>query len=106
MKKVGVGISGDAHKLQTDFGVQCAGLVCLSEEANIRLCSMANGRMTQKWSLAGREILSLQCNFALVSGRTPVHAVLNGLLYSVFHSLLFYPQTVHSFIRLFTPLSL
>ena len=53
MKKIGVGISGDAHKLQRDFGVQCAGLVCLSEEANARLCNWTNGRMPQKWSLAG-----------------------------------------------------
>lgn len=54
MKKIGVGISGDAHKLHRDFGVQCVGLVCLSEAANVRLCSSANGRMSQKWSLAGR----------------------------------------------------
>lgn len=50
---MGVGISGDAHKLHRDFGVQCVGLVCLSEAANVRLCSFANGRMSQKWSLAG-----------------------------------------------------
>ncbi len=49
-----MGISGDAHELHRDFGVQCVGLVCLSEEANVRLCSSANGRMPQKWSLAGR----------------------------------------------------
>ncbi|KAL0047414.1 hypothetical protein WJX82_002778 [Trebouxia sp. C0006] len=61
MKKIGVGISGDAHKLHRDFGVQCVGLVCLSEEANVRLCSSANGRMPQKWSLAGlmQELLHL-----------------------------------------------
>lgn len=53
VKKIGVGISGDAHKLQRDFGVQCAGLICLSEEANARLCNWSNGRMPQKWSLAG-----------------------------------------------------
>ena len=37
IQKLGVGISGDAHKLQRDFGVQCNGLVCLSEEASMRL---------------------------------------------------------------------
>ncbi|KAL0037504.1 hypothetical protein WJX77_000402 [Trebouxia sp. C0004] len=61
IKKIGVGISGDAHKLHRDFGVQCVSLVCLSEEANVRLCSSGNGRMPQKWSLAGlmQELLHL-----------------------------------------------
>lgn len=58
-----MGISGDAHKLQRDFGVPCAGLICLSDEANVRLCSSANGRAPQKWSLAGMQSLHhLQLN--------------------------------------------
>lgn len=46
--KAGVGISGDAQKLMRDFGLQCQGLVDLSEEANLRMCHAASG----KWSLA------------------------------------------------------
>ena len=74
---MGVGISGDAHKLQRDFGVQCAGLVCLSEEANMRLCSDTNGRMTQKWSLAG--IQSCLVSYCMVSGSFKLQALQGNL---------------------------
>lgn len=49
--KLGVGISGDAQKLQRDFGVQCSGLVCLSEEASMRL---AKEQMPETRGLAGK----------------------------------------------------
>ncbi len=52
VKKAGVGISGDAQKLMRDFGLQCAGLVDLSEEANLRMCSASSDTMPEKWSLA------------------------------------------------------
>ena len=52
VKKAGVGISGDGQKLMRDFGLQCAGLVDLSEEANLRMCSNPSGAMPEKWSLA------------------------------------------------------
>ena len=52
IRKAGVGISGDAQKLMRDFGLQCEGLVDLSEEANLRLCHPASGRAPEKWSLA------------------------------------------------------
>lgn len=71
MKKIGVGISGDAHKLHRDFGMQCVGLVCLSEEANVRLCSSANGRMPQKWSLAGRSTSFVSCIGSLYTHLIP-----------------------------------
>lgn len=48
--KLGVGITGDAHKLQRDFGVQCNGLVCLSEEASLRL---TKEQMPETRGLAG-----------------------------------------------------
>lgn len=48
--KLGVGITGDAHKLQRDFGVQCNGLVCLSEEASMRL---TKEQMPETRGLAG-----------------------------------------------------
>lgn len=76
IKKVGVGISGDAHKLQRDFGVPCAGLICLSDEANVRLCSPANGRAPQKWSLAGMlslDHLQYSCHVYDLVGR--IHRV-------------------------------
>ena len=34
---MGVGISADAQKLLRDFNVQCSGIVCLAEEAAMRL---------------------------------------------------------------------
>ena len=49
--KLGVGITGDAHKLQRDFGVQCNGLVCLSEEASMRL---TKEQMPETRGLAGK----------------------------------------------------
>lgn len=49
--KLGVGITGDAHKLQRDFGVNCNGLVCLSEEASLRL---TKEQMPETRGLAGR----------------------------------------------------
>ena len=52
IKKAGVGINGDAQKLMRDFGLQCEGLVDLSEEANLRLCHPSSGRLPEKWSLA------------------------------------------------------
>ena len=52
IRKAGVGISGDAQKLMRDFGLQCAGLVDLSEEANLRMCSASSDTMPEKWSLA------------------------------------------------------
>ena len=52
VRKAGVGISGDAQKLMRDFGLQCAGLVDLSEEANLRMCSASFGTTPEKWSLA------------------------------------------------------
>ena len=55
VKKAGVGISGDAQKLMRDFGLQCAGLVDLSEEANSRTCSAASGAVPEKWSLASKQ---------------------------------------------------
>ena len=51
VRKAGVGISGDAQKLMRDFGLQCAGLVDLSEEANLRMCASSD-TMPEKWSLA------------------------------------------------------
>lgn len=75
VKKIGIGISGDAHKLQRDFGVQSAGLVCLSEEANARLCNWTNGRMPQKWSLAGQHLIPL-CAITSVSHATSMIAVM------------------------------
>ncbi|KAL3131058.1 hypothetical protein ABBQ38_000374 [Trebouxia sp. C0009 RCD-2024] len=56
--KLGVGITGDAHKLQRDFGVQCNGLVCLSEEASMRL---TKEQMPETRGLAGlcQELLHL-----------------------------------------------
>ena len=50
IQKLGVGITGDAHKLQRDFGVQCTGLVCLSEEASLRL---TKEQMPETRGLAG-----------------------------------------------------
>ena len=47
-----MGISGDAQKLMRDFGLQCAGLIDLSEEANLRMCSTSPDTMPEKWSLA------------------------------------------------------
>ena len=54
VKKAGVGISGDAQKLMRDFGLQCAGLVDLSEETNLRLRSAPSGAVPEKWSLASK----------------------------------------------------
>ena len=76
--KAGVGIHGDAQKLMRDFGLQCEGLVDLSEEANLRLCHPASGRPPEKWSLAS-ELLTpymlcccaCTCR-ALTSGSAPV----------------------------------
>lgn len=53
--KLGVGITGDAHKLQRDFGVQCNGLVCLSEEASLRL---TKDQMPDNRGLAGQPLTS------------------------------------------------
>lgn len=50
--KAGVGSSGDAQKLMRDFGVACAGMVDLSEEANLRLCGPGSVRLPEKWSLS------------------------------------------------------
>lgn len=52
IRKAGVGILGDAQKLMRDFGLQCEGLVDLSEEANLRLCHPSSMRLPEKWSLA------------------------------------------------------
>ncbi|CAL8463613.1 g3147 [Coccomyxa elongata] len=52
VKKAGVGCCGDAQKLMRDFGVECEGLVDLSEEANLRLYGPGCGRLPEKWSLA------------------------------------------------------
>ncbi|BDA48518.1 probable Werner syndrome ATP-dependent helicase homolog at N-terminal half [Coccomyxa sp. Obi] len=52
VKKAGVGCCGDAQKLMRDFGVECEGMVDLSEEANLRLCGPGSGRLPEKWSLA------------------------------------------------------
>ena len=79
IKKIGVGISGDAHKLHRDFGVQCVGLVCLSEEANVRLCSSANGRMPQKWSLAGRNTTFVSFVGSLYTCLTPLGGCPRGM---------------------------
>ena len=56
LKKVGVGISVDAQKLLRDFDVQCTGLVCLSEEAGMRMPCEAR---TSGRSLAGKLSLTL-----------------------------------------------
>ena len=56
IKKAGVGINGDAQKLMRDFGLQCEGLVDLSEEANMRLCHTSSGRLPEKWSLASEHV--------------------------------------------------
>ena len=50
IQKLGVGITGDAHKLQRDFGVQCNGLICLSEQASMHL---AKEQMPENRGLAG-----------------------------------------------------
>ena len=47
-----MGCCGDAQKLMRDFGVECEGMVDLSEEANLRLCGPGSGRLPEKWSLA------------------------------------------------------
>ena len=47
-----MGISGDAQKLMRDFGLQCDGVVDLSEEANLRMCRPGSGRTPEKWGLA------------------------------------------------------
>eukprot|EP00884_Botryococcus_braunii_P005842 jgi/Botrbrau1/15259/Bobra.0382s0001.1 len=57
--KVGVGILQDAQKLWRDYGVECNGLCCLSEEANLRLASSLSS--FSKWSLAGLVQEVLQC---------------------------------------------
>lgn len=55
--KAGVGISGDAHKLARDYGIQVDGLLCLSEQANLRLPG-PDGKpcLPQRWSLAGEHM--------------------------------------------------
>ena len=58
IRKAGVGVHGDAQKLMRDFGLQCEGLVDLSEEANLRLCDPASGRLPEKWSLASEHSLT------------------------------------------------
>lgn len=47
--KAGVGIGGDAQKLERDHGLGCGGLADLSAAANDRLPPAEH----QKWSLAG-----------------------------------------------------
>jgi hypothetical protein len=47
-----VGSSGDAQKLMRDFGIACAGMVDLSEEANLCLCGPGSLRLPEKWSLS------------------------------------------------------
>ncbi len=100
MKKIGVGISGDAHKLHRDFGVQCVGLVCLSEEANVRLCSSANGRMPQKWSLAGKHTSQVSfmgsCSMCLLPPRVRYVQWLSSSLYEV---LVWQPAHQQVFVR-------
>ena len=54
-----MGISGDAQKLMRDFGLQCDGLVDLSEEANLRVCHPGSGRTPEKWSLASESSLDM-----------------------------------------------
>lgn len=61
--KLGVGIRGDAHKLQRDFGVQCNGLVCLSEEASMRL---TKEQMPETRGLAGAAL-----NFPVITVLQP-----------------------------------
>ena len=58
VKKVGVGISADAQKLLRDFDVQCSGIVCLAEEAGMRL-ENKTGR-----GLAGQSFASLAAFYA------------------------------------------
>ena len=53
IQKLGVGITGDAHKLQRDFGIQCNGLICLSDEAIMRL---PKEQMPENRGLAGAAI--------------------------------------------------
>ena len=57
-----MGIHGDAQKLMRDFGLQCEGLVDLSEEANLRLCHPASGRLPEKWSLASELLSTLRAS--------------------------------------------
>ena len=54
-----MGTSGDAQKLMRDFGLQCNGLVDLSEQANLRLCHPGSGRTPEKWSLASEPFLDM-----------------------------------------------
>jgi hypothetical protein len=49
--QVGVGIHGDALKMQRDWGLQLGGVVDLSEAAQDR--GVCNGEPGAKWSLAG-----------------------------------------------------
>ena len=49
--QVGVGIHGDALKMQRDWGLQPDGVVDLSEAAKDR--GVFNGEPGAKWSLAG-----------------------------------------------------
>lgn len=56
--KAGVGIHGDAIKLATDYGIEVKGLVCLAEQANMRLKGPGGDRIVpQGWSLKGMGLL-------------------------------------------------
>lgn len=56
VRKVGVGIRGDVHKLKRDFGVTVKGVLCLTALANTRLRAERSS-----WSLADlcREVLGV-----------------------------------------------
>ena len=60
--QVGVGIHGDALKMQRDWGLEPHGVVDLSETAQDR--GVFNGEPGAKWSLAGKHGLHVWNNLS------------------------------------------